>query len=132
MLLYKYKTNRKKRVQNKIIKRKGETKQMQKLIFYIGTNDKDTYKKELDDKTFLAVIDTCFNNYTLETVTGVYTMQDGSNERVCEQTFKVTVLNTDASWSDSKISNICKFLKNMLNQESIALEIHNNVSISFM
>lgn len=105
---------------------------MQKLIFYIGTNDKDTYKKELDDKTFLAVIDTCFNNYTLETVTGVYTMQDGSEKRIQEKTFKVTVLNTNKDWTESKINNVCKFLKNMLNQESIAVEIHNNVSISFI
>lgn len=105
---------------------------MQKLIFYIGTNDKDTYKKELDDKTFLAVIDTCFDNYTLEIVTGVYTMHDGSNERVCEQTFKVTVLNTDEYWTSSKLNNVCKFLKNMLNQESIMVEIHNYVNVSFI
>lgn len=105
---------------------------MQKIIFYIGTNDKDTYKKELDDKIFLAVIDTCFNNYTLETVTGVYTMQDGSQKRIQEKTFKVTVLNTDKDWGESKINNICKFLKNMLNQESIAVEIHDNISISFI
>ena len=105
---------------------------MQKLVFYIGTNDKDTYKKELDDKTFLAVIDTCFDNYTLEIVTGVYTMQDGSEKRIVEKTFKVTVLNTDKDWVESKISNICKFLKNMLNQESIAVEKCNYVNISFV
>lgn len=105
---------------------------MQKLIFYIGTNDKDTYKKELDDKTFLAVIDTCFDNYTLEIVTGVYTMQDGSEKRIIEKTFKVTVFNADEYWNTSKLNNVCKFLKNMLNQESIMVEIHNYVNTSFI
>lgn len=109
---------------------------MQTINFYIGTNDKETLKRELDDAQVMAVIDACFENYTVAKVMGVYTMGSCSDEatpseRIVEDTFKVTLLCLN-SWSQEKIDNVCKFLKNMLNQECIGVEIINNSSIQFV
>lgn len=106
---------------------------MQTINFYIGTLDKDTLKRKVTDAQVIAVLNSCFENYTVEKVMGVYTMQQGSarGEIITEDTFKVTLL-TQTDWHTDKINNICKFIKNMLNQECIPVEIYNTVDIKFI
>ncbi|MCM1324198.1 MAG: hypothetical protein NC218_08545 [Acetobacter sp.] len=82
-------------------------------------------KREMDDLQITRVIETCFENFTIKKTVGVYTMQEGNNEgkTIVEDTFVVTVLvASNNSWNDNKIANVCKFLKNMLNQETVAVE----------
>lgn len=106
---------------------------MQTINFYVGTLDKDTLKREVTDDQVVAVLGACFDNYTVEKVMGIYTMQDGEHagEVIVEDTFKVTLL-CQQDWSTDKINNVCKFIKNMLNQESVAVEIYNTVDIKFI
>lgn len=107
---------------------------MQTINFYIGTLDKDTLKREVSDAQVVAVINACFDNYTIEKITGVYTMQSGeyAGEVITEDTFKVTLLDTENKFNDDIINNVCKFIKNMLNQESVAVEVLRNAVIKFV
>lgn len=106
---------------------------MQTINFYVGTLDKDTLKREVTDKEVVNVLGACLDNYTVEKTAGVYTMQSGeyAGETIVEDTFKVTIL-CQTDWSNAKINNVCCFIKHMLNQESVAVEVYNNVDIKFI
>lgn len=98
---------------------------MIKVTYYVGTCDKDTCKKELLDRDFYKVFDELFVNYTLQKAQGVYTMQNNGTV-VREDTFIVTIFidgNYDKELSDYKIYNNVEIMKNILNQESILVEI---------
>lgn len=100
---------------------------MIKVTYYVGTYDKDTCKKELLDRDFYKVFDELFVNYTLQKAQGVYTMQHNGTV-VKEDTFIVTTFvdeNDDKELSDYKIYNNVEIMKNILNQESIFVEICN-------
>lgn len=97
---------------------------MIKITYYVGTCDKDTYKKELLDKDFYKVFDTLFEDYTLQKAQGVYTMQD-TGTVVKEDSFIVTTFIKETLMEQKifKIFNNVEIMKNMLNQESIFVEI---------
>lgn len=98
---------------------------MIKVMYYIGTCDKDTCKKELLDRDFYKVFDELFGNYTLQKAQGVYTMRD-SGTIVKEDTFIVTTLMEEddiEAINDLKIYNSAETLKDKLNQESILVEV---------
>ncbi len=97
---------------------------MIKVTYYVGTNDKDTYKKELSNKNFLTVFDKLFGDYTLQKTQGVYTMRT-TKTVVKEETFIVTTfieVYTTAALRQH-IQHNCSILKAKLNQESILVEV---------
>lgn len=100
---------------------------MIKVMYYIGTCDKDTCKKELLDRDFYKVFDELFGNYTLQKAQGVYTMRD-SGTVVKEDTFVVTTFFDDyTEITENKlkqlISQNSNILEDKLNQESILVEV---------
>lgn len=98
---------------------------MIKVTYYIGTCDKDSYKKELLDRDFYKVFDELFGDYTLQKAQGVYTMRD-SGTVVKEDSFIVTTFVEEKdikAVNDLKIYNNVETLKGRLNQESILVEV---------
>lgn len=97
---------------------------MIKVIYYIGTYDKDTCEKEMSDTEIINVFDDLFQNYTLQYSNGAYTMQE-TKEIVKEQTFIVTTFIEAHTVEELKqyIQHKCSILKETLNQESILVEI---------
>lgn len=98
---------------------------MIKVIYYIGTNDKDTCKKELSDIQFIKFFDELFGDYTLQKAQGVYTMQDAGTV-VREETFIVTTLideDNDNKITYYKIYNNVEIMKSIVNQASILVEV---------
>ena len=94
---------------------------MRKFTFYVGTNDKDlTIQRQYDDEYFINTFKNVFDDFTYQKATGLYTMQTYPNTTIIEETFIITVIN---NFSDMNIKNICKYLKNQLNQESILVQI---------
>lgn len=100
---------------------------MIKVMYYIGTCDKDTCEKESSDEQFVKVFDELFGDYTLQKAQGVYTMKD-SGTVVKEDTFIVTTLvdEDDIKTTNKlkiKILNNVETMKDVLNQESIFVEV---------
>ena len=46
---------------------------MIKVIYYVGTNDKDTLQRELDDISFTHMFDSIFKDYTLQVANDRFT-----------------------------------------------------------
>lgn len=98
---------------------------MIKVIYYVGTCDKDTCKRELSYAQFVKCFDELFGNYTLQKAKGVYTMQNNGTV-VREDTFIVTTIVEEdniKAVNDLKIHINVETLKDRLNQESILVEI---------
>lgn len=95
---------------------------MQKYVFYVGTFDKDTFKREKKFSEFKKVFDDIFEMYTLQRAQGRYIMQS-NGEVISEPTFIVTYFVDD---DDVDLYRIADILKGTLNQESILIE-HDNV-----
>ena len=94
---------------------------MIKTTYYIGTNDKDTLQRELDDISFTKVFDNVFKDYTLQKAQGRFTNKNG--RVTLEQTFIVTTFNEITEIDMHIIKQNCNILKDTLNQESILVEI---------
>lgn len=90
-----------------------------KVTYYIGTNDKDTLQRELDDISFTKVFDNVFKDYTLQKAQGRFTNKNG--QVTLENTFIVTTF-IDIVYRD-EIKKNCNILKETLNQESILVEM---------
>ena len=100
---------------------------MIKVTYYIGTNDKDTYKKELLDIEFHEVFDKLFGDYTLQRAQSVYTMKK-TGTIIKENTFMITTFIDDyieitKPKLKQHIQHNCNILKEKLNQESILVEV---------
>lgn len=91
---------------------------VRKYTLYIGTQDKETKVKELSDKEIIAVFDTVLENYTLIKAQGRYEYFDKT--KCQEETFIIEIV--DSELTTIKLENICTFIKNMLNQESIIVQ----------
>ena len=90
---------------------------MQKHIFLIGLNDKDTKKQELSKEYFLSTIYETVGDCTISDAYGYYTHADGSLAK--EPSLRVEMLF-------KKSEDMPKFadkLKKELNQESIGYDI---------
>ena len=94
---------------------------MKKYIFYVGTFDKDTFKKEKTINEFERVFDRVFEMYTLQLAQGRYIMQS-NGKVISESTFIVTYFVDDDNVDLHRIADI---LKGELNQESILIEYNN-------
>ena len=93
---------------------------MIKTTYYIGTNDKNTLKRELDDISFIKVFDNVFKDYTLQKAQGRFTNKNG--QVTFEQTFIVTTFNEITEIDMDIIEQNCNILKKTLNQECIMVE----------
>lgn len=94
---------------------------MNKYTFYVGTFDKDTFKREKKSSEFKQVFDRVFETYTLQQAQGRYVMQS-NGKIISEPTFIVTYFVDDEEVDFYRIADI---LKGELNQESILIEFDN-------
>ena len=94
---------------------------MNKYTFYVGTFDKDTFKREKKISEFKQVFDRVFEMYTLQQAQGRYVMQSNSKV-ISEPTFIVTYFVDD---EEIDLHWIADILKGELNQESILIEFDN-------
>lgn len=94
---------------------------MQKYIFYVGTFDKDTFKREKKFSEFIKLFDDIFGMYTLQQAQGRYVMQS-NGKVISEPTFIVAYFVDD---DDVDLHRIADILKGTLNQESILIERDN-------
>lgn len=94
---------------------------MNKYILYIGMNDKDTKKQNITVLSAREIImntitATGLDGATISEAVGIYKHEDGTI--ITEQTLRVEILFA----TDKHIKSICDTLKQVLNQESIAVE----------
>ena len=94
---------------------------MKKYTFYVGTFDKDTFKREKKFSEFKQVFDRVFAMYTLQQAQGRYIMQS-NGKTISEPAFIVTYFVDD---DDVDLNRIADILKGELNQESILIEYNN-------
>lgn len=88
-------------------------------ILYIGLNDKDSKRQEIDTITAFKLVSRVIREKcgggTITQATGIYTHDNG--EIVEETTLKVEIFGQPLQ----PVLDACEFLKTALNQESIAL-----------
>ena len=94
---------------------------MNKYILYVGMNDKDTHTQNINTLSAREIIMNTITGIGLDGATvseavGIYKHEDGTI--VTEQTLRVEILFAN----DKQIKSICETLKQVLNQESIAVE----------
>lgn len=94
---------------------------MQKYVFYVGTFDKNTFKREKKFSEFKKVFDDIFEMYILQIAQGRYVMYP-NRKFISETTFIVTYFIDD---DDIDLYRIADILKGTLNQESILIEYNN-------
>lgn len=94
---------------------------MNKYTFYVGTFDKDTFKREKKFSEFKQVFDRVFEMYILRQAQGRYVMRPNAKV-ISEPTFIVTYFIDD---NDMDLHRIADILKGELNQESILIEYNN-------
>ena len=99
---------------------------MLKHTLFIGLNDKDSKQQEISTVNAVKIILNCAKAYydgaTVQEATGFYKMQDGS--LIIENSLQLSILFAD----DKKTRALIDDLKNLLNQESIALQVENITS----
>ena len=93
---------------------------MEKFILYLGLNDKDTKKQEINTIEAYKIVNNVVNNYcdgaTIYECQGIYKHDNG--EIVFEKTLKIELTFVDRL----TVVSIVKDLKKALNQESIVLQ----------
>lgn len=93
---------------------------MKKTIVYLGLNDKDERRQLISTGDALEQVARVFSDYvdgaTISEAKGVYTHEDGG--RVIETTLRVELFQA----IDGHILEACGILKQVFNQESLAIE----------
>ena len=93
---------------------------MEKFILYLGLNDKDTKKQEINTIEAYKIVNNVVNNYcdgaTIYECQGIYKHDNGTI--VFEKTLKIELMFVDKL----TVVSIVKDLKKALNQESIVLQ----------
>lgn len=94
---------------------------MEKFILYVGLNDKDSKKQEIETNKAIDII--CrilakqgITDLTLQQATGIYTHNNG--EKTTETSLIITMLFIEKIQVVNAISDI----KTILNQEAVVLE----------
>ena len=99
---------------------------MKKVTFYIGLNDKDSHKQEIETIAAYKVVNNLICDYfgggTILNAAGIW-RSAGSVDFEAENTFKIEVLNFSDSDKDfdTKVMEFCTVAKKVLNQEAIAV-----------
>ena len=93
---------------------------MEKFTLYLGLNDKDTKKKEINTIEAYKIVNNVVNNYcdgaTIYECQGIYKHDNG--EIVFEKTLKIELMFVDRL----TVVSLVKDLKEIFNQESIVLQ----------
>ena len=93
---------------------------MEKFILYLGLNDKDTKKQEINTVEAYKIVNNVVNNYcdgaTIYECQGIY--KHDSGEIVFEKTLKIELMFVDRV----TVVSLVKDLKKIFNQESIVLQ----------
>lgn len=93
---------------------------MKKFTIYLGLNDKDTKKQEMETieayKLLNKIILNDFDGATIYSADGIFKHDNG--EIVIEKTFKAELF-TD---NETSVKNLCNTLKVVFNQESVILQ----------
>lgn len=93
---------------------------MEKFILYLGLNDKDTKKQEINIIEAYKIVNNVVNNYcdgaTIYECQGIYKHDNG--EIVFEKTLKIELMFVDRL----TVVSLVKDLKEIFNQESIVLQ----------
>ena len=96
---------------------------MKKHILFLGLNDKDSKMQEINTvdayKITMATIKKYYSGATVQEATGFYTHENG--ESVIEKSLVISILFAE----DEKTARLAEDLKNLFNQESIALQVEN-------
>ena len=102
-----------------------------KTVMYVGLNDKDSKKQEIEtSEAENKIYNICFENsdgVTISRTVGVYLHEDGKS-KVIENGYKLEFFEL----AEENQNKIIDLLKTELNQESIGLEIIENVNIKFV
>lgn len=88
---------------------------VKKHTLFIGLNDKDTKKQIISNSKARNIISDVVGDCTISKAYGCYTHDNGT--KVKENTLRVELLFK----ADNEVLLFCKRLKELLNQESIAL-----------
>lgn len=100
---------------------------MNKYVFYIGLQDKDTKIELISYSEACKIIANRLNVFTIQKAQGCYKYNDGS---LCfEHTLIVTIFE---NYSDAYINVLVNNFKLDFNQECIGVEIVNNCNINFI
>ena len=93
---------------------------MIKTIFYVGLNDKDSLRQEIDSVTAFKMIQKLVLNYTggatLSVARGIYTMKSG--DPVVEEMIRVEC----DDFAPACVGALVGDIKKTLNQESVLVE----------
>lgn len=93
---------------------------MEKFILYLGLNDKDTKKQEINTIEAYKIVNNVVNNYcdgaTIYECQGIYKHDNGTI--VFEKTLKIELMFVDRL----TVVSLVKDLKEIFNQESIVLQ----------
>lgn len=95
---------------------------LERYTLYVGLNDKDTKTQLVTTLEAMSIINEVVGDCSIQQITGFYTHENG--ERVKENTLKVELLFKQ----ESDVRLYCQSLKNLLNQETIA--VNKEVSMS--
>ena len=88
---------------------------LEKYNLFIGLNDKDLKKQVIKTSKAKTIISQICGDCTMSDCVGTYTHNDGT--RIKENTIKVELLFK----SEPEVIDYCNILKQVLNQESIAV-----------
>lgn len=94
---------------------------MEKFVLYVGLNDKDTKKQEIDTQKAINIVCNILarqgiTDLTMQQGVGAYTHEDGT------RTFETSLIITMLFIERIQVVNAISDIKTILNQECVALE----------
>lgn len=93
---------------------------MKKITLYLGLNDKDTKTQQITTVDAYKIVNNIISDCTIVEGKGKYTHQDGTI--TSETSFIITIFDFNNTFN---IQKTCDILKQVLNQESIAVSVEN-------
>lgn len=94
---------------------------MEKFVLYVGLNDKDTKKQEIDTQKAINIVCNILarqgiTDLTIQQGVGVYTHEDGI------RTFENSLIITMLFIEKIQVANAVSDIKTILNQEAVVFE----------
>ena len=94
---------------------------MEKFVLYVGLNDKDTKKQEIDTQKAINIVCNILarqgiTDLTIQQGVGVYTHEDGT------RTFETSLIITMLFIEKIQVANAVSDIKTILNQEAVVFE----------
>lgn len=94
---------------------------MEKFVLYVGLNDKDTKKQEIDTQKAINIVCNILarqgiTDLTIQQGVGAYTHEDGT------RTFETSLIITMLFIEKIQVANAVSDIKTILNQEAVVFE----------